>query len=138
MKESGERDEGATCTKNLRGRRSAKEPEASPAESALGIAPVCKGIPAAREQRPRDRRVTVLICTLLPKAGKNTRLGLDGIRRGASTIRQVQPAEETIESAARENASVKTPIGGRSVARAATREPERAWITGGGRGGYAE
>ena len=43
-----------------------------------------------------------------------------------------------MESAARENASVKTPIGGSSVARAAAREPERAWITGRGRGGDAE
>ena len=77
--------------------------------------------------------VTVLISTHLQKAGKKTRLGLYGIRNSASTVRQVQPAEETIESAARENASVKTPIGGRSIARAATGEPERAWITGGRR-----
>ena len=56
MKESGERDEGPNCSKSLRGRRSAKEPETSPAESPLRIAPVCKEPPAAREQGPRDQR----------------------------------------------------------------------------------
>ena len=138
MKESVGRDEGQNCSKSLRGRRSAKESETSPAESALRIAPVCKEPPASREQGPRDHRVTVLIYSLLPKARKITGLGLYGTRRSASTVRQVQPAEKTIESAARENASVRTPIGGRSIARAATREPVRAWITGGGRGGDGE
>ena len=65
------------------------------------------------------------------------RLGPDSARRRV-LIRQVQPDEETIESAARENARVKTPIGERSVARAATRQPKRAWITGGHLGGEAE
>ena len=132
--------------KSLRGRRSAMEPNTSPDESALRTAPVCKEPPAAREQGPRDQRknpggggepgnrVTVFICTHLPKAGKISRLGLYGTRRSASTVRQVQPAEKTIESAARENVGVKTPIGERSVAKTATREPERAWITGGRRG----
>ena len=63
VKDSGERDEGPSCSKSLRGRRSAKEPGISPAESALRIAPVCKEAPAEREQGPRDHRVTVLICT---------------------------------------------------------------------------
>ena len=81
-----------------------------------------------------DNRVTVLICTHLPKAGKISRLGLYGIRRSASTVRQVQPAEETIESAARKDVGVKTRIGERGVVRAATREPERVCITGDRRG----
>ena len=138
MNESGEKDERPNCSKSLRRRRSAKEPGTSPAESTLRMAPVCKESQAARKQGPRDDRVTVLIRTHLPKAGKITRLGLYGTRRSASTVRQVQPAEEMIESAAKENVSVKTPIGGRSVARATTRKPEKAWITGGGRGGDAE
>ena len=101
MKESGERDEGPNCSKGLRDHLSAKESETSPAESALGIAPVYKEPTTAREQGPRDHRVTVLICTHLPKAGNITRLGLYGTRRSASTERQVQPAEESAESAAR-------------------------------------
>ena len=119
--------------KSLRGRRSTKKPETSPDESALRIAPVCDEPLAAREQGPRDQRknpggepdyrVTVLICTHLPKAGKISRLGLYGIRRSASTVRQVQPAEETIDSAARKDAGVKTRIGERDAVRAATREP---------------
>ena len=44
----------------------------------------------------------------------------------------------TIESGAGENASMKTQIGGRSIAKAVSREPERAWITGGRRGGAAD
>ena len=134
VKESGEIDEEPNCSKSLRGRRSAKESETSPAEHVLRSTLVCKEPPAAREQGPRGHRLTVLICTHLPKAGKITRLSLYGTRRSASTVRQVQPAEGKIESAARENASVKTPFGGRSVARATTREPDRAWITGGRRG----
>ena len=48
--------------------------------------------------------------------------------KGSSSVELAAPTPP-IESAPRENASVKTPIGGRSVARATTREPERAWIT---------
>ena len=99
MKESGERDEGPNCRKSLRGRRSAKEPEITPAERVLRITPVCKE-PAAREQGPRNHWVTVLIITHLPKAGKITRLDLYGIRKSASTVRQVQRAEEPAESSA--------------------------------------
>ena len=58
------------CSKSLRGRRSAKEPETSPVERVLKITPVCKEPPAARELGPRDHRVTVLICTDLPKSRK--------------------------------------------------------------------
>ena len=54
-----------------------------------------------------------------------------------STVELIPPTP-TIESAERENASVKPPIGGRSAARAALREPERAWITGGHCGGDAD
>ena len=59
MEENVERDPGSNYRKSLRGRRSAKESETSPAEGALRVAPVCKEPPAAREQQPRNHRVTV-------------------------------------------------------------------------------
>ena len=56
-----------------------------------------------------------------------------------STVELTAPTP-MIESAAKESASAeKTPIGGRSVARAAiAREPEGAWTTGGRREGDAD
>ena len=95
-----------------------KKPETPPAESAFRIAPVCKEPSAAREQGSRDHRVTVLICTHLPKARKITRLGLYGTRRSASTVRQVQPAEEPAESAAR-----RAPVLWKAPVKGASREP---------------
>ena len=71
MKESGERDEGPNCSKSLRGRRSAKEPETSPAERVLRITPVSKEPHATREQGPCNHRFTVLIFTHLPKQEKS-------------------------------------------------------------------
>ena len=56
-----------------------------------------------------------------------------------STVKLTVPTR-TIESAAKESASAeKTPIGGRSIARAAiAKEPEGAWTTGGRREGDAD
>ena len=55
MKESGAQDEESPCGRKLGRLPVGKEPETPPAESALRVAPVCKGPPAARARRPRDK-----------------------------------------------------------------------------------
>ena len=101
---------------------------------------MCKEAPAARARGPRDQDIShreLAWKRIRPQSeeelgSNNLVVFLEG-----STVKLTAPTP-TIEIAARENASVKTPIGGRSVARAATREPKRARITGGHRGGEAE
>ena len=98
---------------------------------------MCKEAPAARARGPRDQDTShgrLAWKKIRPQSegqlgSKNVAVFLEG-----STLKLTDPTP-TIESEARENDSVKKPIGGRSVATAGTRDPERAWITAGRRGG---
>ena len=102
---------------------------------------MCKVASAARARGPRDQDIShgrLAWKRVRPQSegqlGKNLEVVFEG-----STV-ELTATTPTIENAAKETASAeKTPIEGRSVARAAVaRKSKGAWTTGDRRGGDAD
>ena len=90
---------------------------------------MCKEASAARARGPRDQDIShgrLAWKRIRPQS--EGQLGTNLVVFFEESTVELTVPTPTIESAARENASVKIPIGGRSLARAATKEPERAWV----------